>query len=467
MARNNLARNTALLSFGAFLNKGINFVMVPLFSSWLSTSDYGIFDLLCTYASLLVPFISLASSEALFRFGVESEDIEYRTRLITASLTIDLFGYFLAASGILVLVFLFDWMYGICLLPLLLGELGMNHFQGVLRALKKLDVYSACSVVSTLLTGVFTTIFVLVEGMGLQGISYGYALGNIAGCAAVVFTSNYLEYIDLRLFSLGTVKKIVSYSLPLIPNNVSWWIINVSDRTLVGLFMGPVANGIYAIACKVPNFCSSVFGVFSISWQETASDMADSMERNSYYNYVFNTTLVTMLTLCAGVLTLNYPLFTWLFDSRYHEASYYAPILVTSVAINSLALYFGGIQISLKQPKENGITTICGAFVNAILNLILIPIAGLWAAAGSTLAANFTILVLRWRKLRSEIDFSIDRRTLHTILIYIYFFLMSYACNNSPLFLLNLLLSMIFFIWGNISLIKRIINTLKRRGKAI
>ena len=79
--------------------------------------------------------------------------------------------------------------------------------------------------------------------------------------------------IPLSSISFETVKQLVAYSYPLIPNNICWWIINVSDRTLINIFLGAAANGIYAIACKIPNFCASVFNVFNISWQEAAIDM--------------------------------------------------------------------------------------------------------------------------------------------------------------------------------------------------
>lgn len=54
------------------LTKGINLIMIPLFSAWLSTEDYGMYDLLATYVSLLIPFITLSSSDAVFRFVIES-----------------------------------------------------------------------------------------------------------------------------------------------------------------------------------------------------------------------------------------------------------------------------------------------------------------------------------------------------------------------------------------------------------
>ena len=74
MKKNNLLKNTVLLSIGAILNKGLVFLMIPFFSSWLSTEDYGTFDLITTYITLLIPIIGLSLTESLFRFSLDTNN---------------------------------------------------------------------------------------------------------------------------------------------------------------------------------------------------------------------------------------------------------------------------------------------------------------------------------------------------------------------------------------------------------
>lgn len=45
----------------------------------------------------------------------------------------------------------------------------------------------------------------------------------------------------------------VLYSLPLIPNAILWWVMQVSDRYILTLFLGVAANGLYTVAAKIPN----------------------------------------------------------------------------------------------------------------------------------------------------------------------------------------------------------------------
>lgn len=458
MSKSNLAKNTALLSIGTMLTKGINLIMIPLFSAWLSTEDYGMYDLLATYVSLLIPFITLSSSDAVFRFVIESNADDDKKKYISTAFGINAINTCIVILGLIVVRLLTGWEYTLPFITLLVSELFLNHLQGVTRAIKQLRLYALANVVSTVGIASSVTFFVLVLKLGLTGMLYGYTVGYLIGEVLLVVSIKYWKYIHLSSISFETVKQLVAYSYTLIPNNICWWIINVSDRTLINIFLGAAANGIYAIACKIPNFCASVFNVFNISWQEAAIDMLNSDKRNEYYNSIYNNTVSTMISLCAGVLSLNFFLFTYIFNERYFTAAFYAPILITSIVFSSLTQYFGGIQISLKRPKENGITTMIGAVVNVLIDLVLIKVIGIYAAAISTLVSNIVICVIRYIRLYGEIEFKLERKTCYYIVYYIYMFGMSYVFKSVVLSALNLLLASAMFCVINREFIYKIIK---------
>lgn len=446
MKKTSLVKNTMLLTIGTAMIKGINLLMIPLFSAWLSTEDYGTFDLICTYVSLLIPFITLSNSDAIFRFVVEQEDISEKSRYITSGFIINLVNIGIVGCILIFIQIISGWKMAFPFLILLITEIFNNHLQGFMRATKQLNIYSFSSVVTTIGIALSVPILILYFNLGLRGIILGYAIGNLIGELFVIIITKYCGYLDFRKFSFGTVKELVKYSYALIPNNISWWIINVSDRTLINIFIGAAANGIYAIAYKIPNFCASIFNMFSISWQEAAIVLVDTEERNDYYNLVYNNTISTMISLCGGLITLNYFLFNYIFDIRYFDARLYSPILITSVIFGSLTQYFGGIQISLKRPKENGITTIIGAVVNIVINLFLIKIIGLYAAALSTLIANVSVSLIRYIRLGDVIRFKIYNKTWVHIVYYLYLLIMSYTCSNFEMSCLNLILTCIMFV---------------------
>ena len=88
MSNNKLIRNTLLLTIGTLVNKGLLFIMIPFFSRWISTSDYGTFDLICTYVTLFIPIIDLATGEAMFRFSVEDQSKDNLSKQFTNGIAI-------------------------------------------------------------------------------------------------------------------------------------------------------------------------------------------------------------------------------------------------------------------------------------------------------------------------------------------------------------------------------------------
>lgn len=453
-----LMKNTILLSLGAILTKGLSFVLVPFFSRWLTTEDYGTFDLMGTYVSLLIPLITVACGEAIFRFSVDSDDESKKKAYITNGL------FILTINLILVIIVgnVANTFWNIeLLLPfflLLIGELLNNHLQSFLRATRHLDIYSFCSAITTVGFGVFVFLFVKVMGLGLPGMLYGYAAGYLFGDAVLVVLSRYWTYLSLKSISIKRIKEMISYSYILIPNSLSWWVLNVSDRLIIKYALGSAANGIYAIAYKIPNLCSSIFGMFSISWQQQASIMTNEKEKRAYFQNVYNKTLSILLSLCAGVLSCNFLFFNYIFDFKYYDAHLYAPILATAIVFMSMSQFFGGIQISLKQPKENGMTTIIGAIVNFGVNIVLIKFIGLYAAALSTLVSNMVVTEIRKVRLKDKYAFRIEKRNIVNIIIFLYFFLMSYNITNVWLNIINLILACVFCFVTNKELVFRILG---------
>lgn len=463
MKKTNLAQNTIILGICTLLNKGLLFVMVPFFSRWLSTEEFGLYDLLSTYVTLLIPVITLSCSDAIFRLSLDKDEKEYKSFYITNGLGIVAIN---SIISVVVISLFFHYTHNdncIPFLALLLGETVDNYLQGYLRAIKKINVYAICKTLSVVFTAIIVSVLILVFHMGLAGILYGYAFGFFMSDVVAVFVTKFPQYIDRKKFSLPVVKEMLGYSLPLVPNSLSWWVINVSDRTIINLVLGAASNGIYAIAYKIPNLCSAVFGVFNISWQEAATDMSTEANRNGYYNSVFDNLLGVLFSLCGGILSLNYFFFFVIFDSKYSDAYLYAPILVASVLFSSISTFFGGIQISLKRPKANGLSTVIGAVVNLIVHIGLVSYVGLYAAAFSTLISNITISIIRVWMLKDTVVFKLDNKQYIYAGIFLYLFIAAYWSKKPVFATMNVAIATIFFCIVNKNNIMKILLKVSKK----
>lgn len=458
--KNNLVKNTALLSFGTLITKGLAFFMVPFFSRWLSTEDYGIYDLMATYVTLLIPFIGLTTNEALFRFAQDNVDEDGYRKYTTNCLAVFLFNNLIFIIVCLILRYYFNVRLSLYFCILEVSESLIIYMRGFLRAIRRLDIYAFVSAITMVFTAIFSTVFIKGFSLKLEGIILGYACGYILGVLIIAIWSQFYRYVSVGLVSIKIVKKMVKYSYALIPNNIGWWVIDVSDRTIISLFLGSAFNGIYAIANKIPSIISAIFGVFNVSWQQSAIDALEKSDRNEYYRRVVNKLLVILMSLCCGVLSLNFLMFNYIFDHKYYCGHIYVPILVSAVIFSTLSHFYGGLQISFKQPKENGITTVIGAVLDILIHLLLIRWFGLFAAALSTLLSQLFLCSLRHIRIKRFVKIRYNKNTELMILIYLYFVCASFFIENMYFNITNIFFAVAVFSAVNHKMVLNILSDL-------
>ena len=327
-----LLKNTMILGFGTLCTKGIMFFMTPLFTRWLTSSEYGMFDLLITYITLLVPLLTLAIGEAVFRFILEKNDENDERIILSTTFFLDIIGIIISiVLAILAIIFFnVDKIIAISFISYLITEIFYNFSMMAMRGEKKLSIYSLGNILFVAGLAFFVYIFVGKLKLGLSGILFGYVCGDLIAIITIFTTAKLYTKINFKCFSIKTLKEMIKYSLPMIPNSISWWIVNVSDRTLISIFCGATYNAIYAVANKIPALCTTFFGVFHLSWQQSAIETLNDKDRDKYYSSVFNNMIKIVGSICVMLMGINF-LFFKLFTEEYQPGYYQAPILVVAV----------------------------------------------------------------------------------------------------------------------------------------
>ncbi len=457
-----LIKNTMILGIGTMFTKMFAFIMLPFFSRWLSAEDYGTFELFCTYITLMFPVLTFSCGEAVFRFLLEKETIDERKPIVTG-------GYFVLISGLAMAVMLSIVLYVLnhstLVLPfmvMLIAESLYNFNSFISRGLKKISNYTFANILFSISMSVSVVIFVYVFDFKLYGIMYGYAIGYATSAAYMMLRGRIISYINPNSIMKQNIKEMLKYSIPLIPNSISWWIANVSDRTIIRIFLGATFNGVYAIANKIPALCTSLFTVFHLSWQQNASETINDSNRDIYYSTVYNKMIQVFISICICVLSLNFVFFEYILDFKYLTAYNHVAILLLAVAFSFIAQFFGGIFIGLKMSKVNGSTTVIAALTNLVVHYALIKFIGLYAASVSTLVSCVVLFVIRFVKIKKQVAFNTEKKSLLFITIFAYFIGMQYV--KLPLVdYLNVLLAVAIFLYTNKNFIRAFVSKALKR----
>ena len=461
-----LAKNTIIIFFGRVCTQLISFFLLPLYTSYLATKEYGTVDLIQTYVTLLVPIITLELEMSIFRFLIDSRKSEKETNklisnnffILGISLSIFSILYIIVSS---IVTIPYRWLI---LVDIIVCVLSGNFLQ-VARGFGKTLDYAISCILTGLTTVISNIILICFVHMQAEGMIISMALANFM-CSLYLFIRLKLySKINFKIVDFKQIKEMYKYSLPLIPNGISWWIVNVSDRSIISIVLGASANGLYAISNKFPTIISSLTGVFNLSWSESAALHINSSDRDEFFSDITNTILRLFMALGVGMLACMPFVFPILIDVKYNDAYNYIPFLVLGTVFNVAICLYSQVYLAKKLSKQVASTAIVGAIINILINVIFIKQIGLYAAAISTMISYFVMMIYRHFDLKKYVNIKIEKKLIIESIIIYAFTLLIYYQKSIMLHVICLLIVCIYAFITNKDFLKSSYLTVVKKIK--
>lgn len=426
-----LAKNTIIIFLGKVCTQLISFFLLPLYTGYLSTKQYGTVDLIQTYVRLLVPLITIELEMGVFRYLIDARGKEKDTKDVMSNNFTILFGSLFLFTVVYLIVTHFwkiDYRF-LILLDVFICTITGNLLQ-VARGFGKTLDYSIACIITGAMTIVLNIILIVFCGMRVEGMVLSTALANGLGALYLFIRLKMYKYVKKDLVNVKLIKDMIKYAAPLVPNDISWWIVSVSDRSIISFVLGTAANGVYAISNKFPTLLSSVMGIFNMSWCESATLHIDSEDRDEFFSDICNTVVKLFTAIGVGLIACMPFIFPILVNSKYDEAFVYIPILVLGVVFNVAVSLYSSIYIAKKMTKQVAATSIIGAVINIVVNVLLIKVIGLYAAALSTMLAYFSMMIYRHFDLKKYLNIKYEKGLfIKTILIFTFAIILYYQRN--------------------------------------
>ncbi len=454
MKKQELLNNTLTIALGMIFSQLMSFLLLPIYTIFLSPSDYGLVDLIINYSALLFPIITIQLEMASFRFLVDARSNEYeKKKIISNVIQLLMVTLFICTTLYLIINRYIHVKYEYTTLLYVCASAIFYLFLQFARGIGKGRKFTIAYIVVGIVSLITTLVLVAYMRLGAQGMLTSLLIANLAGVIYLFFSLKLYNYISLGNRDNNLKKKLVKYSFPLIPDRVSWWVINLSDRTIVSIAISVAANGIYAVANKYAAIFTSIFNIFGLSWTESASIYIDDKNRDKFFSETINASLRLFsglgLVLIAGIPIV----FNVLIDSKYKDAYQYIPILISAALFSALGGLYGAIYIAKKKTKQIALTSIIAATINIVLNLVFIKSIGIYAAAMSTAAAYLTMAIYRHYDVKKYVRITYERWIFVKIAVLYLFTVALYHYNNAIGNIANLLIIIVVVIILNKSVI--------------
>lgn len=389
-----LFSNTLILGLGTLCSKAITIILMPLYTHYMSNSEYGIVELLVPAANLLIPLVSLGMNNAVLRFAMDGETD--RKTVLSTGLAIDLLGYgaFLLFFPLVRAIPMFS-EYAVWLYVFVFSSMIHYLFAYFVKTLQKVRLFAVCNIIGTALTLLLGILFLAVLKIGIVGYMLAIVLSDTI-CVILFFIFAKLHrFISFRSIKKTITKAMLRYSIPLIPSTALWWVTDMSDRYMVAWIIDEGANGLYSISYKIPNLLILISGVFMDAWQMSILTEKSPLERQTFFSRIFSV-YQSLIFVSSSVLILSAKMVTKILVAEsFYDSWQFIPTLVIAMAISNMVSFIGTIYTVEKRTKSALWTTALGTVANVIGNYFLINAFGVQGAALSTALSYALVLLLR------------------------------------------------------------------------
>ena len=396
-----LMKNTIIIAIGKLSTQIISYVLLPLYTAKLTPTEYGNYDFVCTLSLFLCPIITLLMEESMFRYLIDANSKVQRKKIISQAIIYTFLAtivFIVIASLIMGLGTDYTAQYIVAIITFVISNILIGLSNALSRGLGKIKLYSVSNFILGISTIILNIVFILALNAGAEGLLWANTIAN-SFTAIVIFIMlklpKYIGRLDKPL-----MVDMIKYSMPLVPNSISWSIINMSNRLILTNMVSSAANGIYAMASKFPNIISVLYGYFYTAWKESAARIVKEDNKNEYYNSIYHDAkrFLYAVTICLiAVMPFVFPIFI---NETYDEAYIYIPIIMIATYYSNLSSFFGGIFSAYKDTKIMGSTTIVAAILNLVIMIVFVTNFEIYAACFSMLIANLLVYFYRRKKLK-------------------------------------------------------------------
>lgn len=387
-----LFTNTGIIAIGQISTKLINFFLLPLYTSMLTTEEYGLVDLLTTYTAFISVIVGLQMSQAIFRFLITSRNDEKRIEEISSTIVV--------ASIIVILVYtiLFLGLYPIIslqckwfLLAHVISTLIFQLMSGLARGLGKNADYATGSFISAVVTLVLNVLFIAVFRLNISFMLAAYAIGPALGCLYLVKRVHIFRYLRLKSANKKDLIMVLNYAVPLVPNELSWSVIHASDRIIISHFLSIAANGLIAVASKFSAIYTTGFSIFNASWTEQVVLHYKDEGGKKYVNSMFEQMVTFFGCIAIGIIVCMPFVYDILVDQKFENAYGLVPFYMSAVFFNAVIGMISAIYLIENETKKIAFSTAIAATINIFVNILLIKHIGAYAAPVSSICGYAVI----------------------------------------------------------------------------
>lgn len=404
---NTLVKNTLLYSISSIIPQAVAFILLPLYSKYLTPAEYGIVNAMVVVQGILAVFFSLGLERAIVRMYWDFPQKE-KIFLGTITIAVSILALFILTCSFLlqdVLQKMFNkidfypyYVFTIILtFSLTFSLIPKNYY----RLKNKAKEYFVLSVLELVFNTTLIIIFLVYYKEGALGVI------NAKMLAALLLLPIYLYILAKNIeikFDPSILFDCLKFSLPIIPTLFAAWILGEADRIFIADSLSLHDVGIYSLSKKVAGIIGIVSGAFTMAYHPLFFEMVNNASSDKSKLLKINNLFVIFIVYVSFILAFfSKELISIFLNEKYFSAYYFIPAIALNMLVGSISsAVLGAFFQQSKKMKESMFFGLLGAGITLLFYFILINKIGLWGAILGNLIASLIIfsLLYNYAKMR-------------------------------------------------------------------
>lgn len=464
MSTGRLVKKTGLYFIGNLSSKIVSAAILPIYAFFVLPNDLGAFDNAQVWANIFSPICFLAVWEAVLKFLIAEENEEKIEKRISAIL------FFVALASIvtvivsLILGFFYD-IYCLNIIVCMLIPMGLAQiWQYFARALHENTTYVIASIVGTLTNFVMLLILVCVLRLGLIGLSVSYIMGQTIIVVLIECKTRVIKKFSYKNIDLNELKSMLIYSIPLVLNLASLWLLNGFGRIIITNKLGTEANGLFTFALKISSLVYILGSVISMAITEEAILKINDPDIGEFFSDVNSKLFRLFLSICILMVPAITVFYYIIGNTEYVSSLNLAIFFLMKAIFAIMSTNMGAIFQATNKTYLTFTTTVAGTVIMVVISYLLIGNMGIAGVAVGQIVGSFVMMAFRWWYGKKLVNMKIKLKIIILLfIVYAIAFVISVNVGVILNFVLFAICGMVIFITNK----KDIMNILNKINSKI
>lgn len=389
-----LVSDIIIFIIGTVLAKAIQFLLMPLYTTYMTTEAYGVAELTNNLAELFYPIATLCIYEAAFRFAVEPNfDNDRLATAVTKVMGISLI------IGLLITImsrFLLDYQYAFYLFFILYAYSIRMCTAYYVRGRGFSKVFAMSGVINALMLSLFNLIFLVCFKSSESGYLISIGLSYCCSAIYLFIRGGVYKSVERGIDSRSDLFILFRYCIPLIFYNVLYWFITISGRYVLLWFSDASTAGKYVAAIKIAAVINMIQQAVYAAVQLNSSRAFSEENKEEYYSEITNLFISLYCTFGSIIICMTPILAKFTLKNDFYDARIYLPIIMLAALINCISSVLGTMYSTYKETKRMVGVSIVGAAINITVGMVLTPQLGVWGVCIASVLCYFSQTIYKF-----------------------------------------------------------------------